>query len=105
MSNVPMAQPDNCPHCGVSLLGGPIPPESIERHYFGAATHWRREVGCDVPGAYDGVLFWMCPDCGGTWQRFDLTSPLHHAAKKYIHGSPYKRGRVRTPETGEDNAS
>jgi len=82
MSKVPMTRPDNCPHCGVSLIGEPL-PSSL---YGGNETPWRREVGCEVQGAFDGVLFWKCPDCGGTWQRFDLTSPLHHVAKKYMRG-------------------
>ncbi len=55
---------DNCPHCGVSLIGDPI-PEDRRHHYSG--THWRREIGIEYPRKYDGVWEWECPDCKGTW--------------------------------------
>lgn len=69
-----MAQ-DNCPHCGVSLDGGPI-PEKInqpyefegEIHYpYGKDAHWRREIGIEYPEKYDGIYEYECPDCGGRW--------------------------------------
>ena len=88
-----MTQPDNCPHCGLSLFGEPITSHSPWQP--GDAPRYRREIGNEVRGVYDGVLFWECPDCGGTWQRFDLTSPLHHAAKKYM------RGKQEKPESHE----
>jgi len=100
---------DNCPHCGVSLLGAPIPQASRDAGYYGAATHFRREVGNEVPWDFDGVLFWECPDCGGTWQRFDLTSPRHHVAEKYMQGAQRianmhaRGGQIVDPETGEDH--
>lgn len=53
---------NNCPHCGVSLLGDPI-PEDIRKYYSG--THWKREIGVEVPEIYDGVLYYKCPDCNG----------------------------------------
>jgi len=62
-----MKRLDNCPKCGVSLIGDPI-PEDIVEHYAG--THWRREIGIEVRGVYDGVLFWRCPDCEHEWDRF-----------------------------------
>ena len=98
-----MTQPDNCPHCGVSLIGEPLSARAYASGAFGETTHYRREVGNEVYGAFDGVLFWECPDCGGTWQRFDLTSPLHHVAKKYMRGKQ-EWALVRHPETGEDHA-
>lgn len=59
---------DNCPQCGANLQGEPIPPE--HRHWYGGATHGRREIGVEVQGVYDGVLYWYCPDCGYAWPRF-----------------------------------
>jgi len=59
-----MLNSDNCPHCGVSLIGDPI-PDDIKEHY--SSTHWRREIGMEYPDKYDGVWEWMCPDCGGKW--------------------------------------
>lgn len=63
-----MIELDNCPKCNVSLIGSPIPEAS--RHLFGAATHFRRDIGVEIPGVYDGVAFWQCPDCGYQWHRF-----------------------------------
>lgn len=55
---------DNCPHCGVSLIGEEI-PKDIAHDYSG--THWRREIGIEHPEKYDGVWEWQCPDCEKTW--------------------------------------
>jgi len=64
-----MKRLDNCPKCNVSLIGEPIPEESKE--FYGEVTHFRREVGIEVLGLYDGVAFWRCPDCNHQWDRFD----------------------------------
>lgn len=56
---------NNCPHCNVSLLGGPI-PEELRKHYS-PPYFWRREIGHEYPEKYDGVWEWSCPDCNGTW--------------------------------------
>lgn len=58
--------PTNCPHCNVSLLGDPI-PEDIKQHYMEGTTHWKREIGVEVRGVYDGVYYFKCPDCEGEW--------------------------------------
>jgi predicted RNA-binding Zn-ribbon protein involved in translation (DUF1610 family) len=57
-----------CPACGVSLVGDPIPEP--DRYLFGGSTHFGRAIGIEIPGVYDGVLYWQCPDCGHTWDRF-----------------------------------
>ena len=57
-------EPENCPHCKVSLLGDPIPKKYLE-HYSG--THFKREIGIEVRGFYDGVAYYECPDCKGKW--------------------------------------
>lgn len=62
--------PDGCPLCGVSLLSEPIPEAS--RHFYGSSTHFRREMGVETDD-YDGVLYWVCPDCHGGWPRFTNT--------------------------------
>lgn len=56
-------QPTNCPHCNTSLLGEAIPEES--RHYYGDSTHFKREIGIEIRGLYDGVWYYKCPDCNG----------------------------------------
>jgi len=59
---------DNCPNCNVSLIGAPIPEK--DRHWFGNATHFKREIGIEYQGLYDGILSYRCPDCGHEWPRF-----------------------------------
>jgi len=45
-------------------------------------------VGVEVPGVYDGVLYWECPDCGAAWHRwtegFGSTDHYRVAAQPYI---------------------
>lgn len=57
---------ENCPHCGVSLQGEPI-PEDQRGKWYGGATHYSRTIGYS---RHDYVQFWICPDCGGTWNRW-----------------------------------
>ena len=57
----------SCPECGVSWDGGDI-PEAIRAHY-NPPYKWSRLVGIEVPEVYDGVLYWMCPDCESVWNR------------------------------------
>lgn len=78
---------DVCPHCDADLQGEPIPQEYIDKGYYGppetASTHYSRLIGVEIRGAYDGVLFWQCPDCGGRWHRH--TDPVLRArAARYI---------------------
>jgi hypothetical protein len=80
-----------CPHCGASLLGSEIP--EADRHWYGGATHGRREVGIEVLGAYDGVLFWRCPDCGGDWHRWPEGHPLRERAAEHMGGGLEGAGR------------
>lgn len=53
---------DNCPNCGVSWIGDPIPEDIVDKY---AGTHWRREIGIDggYMGIYDGLVAVQCPDC------------------------------------------
>lgn len=57
-----------CPVCRASWQGGPIPVEWREK-YYGGKTHWHRLIGVEVPGGYDGVHHWECPDCKQTFPR------------------------------------
>lgn len=61
-----MSRPDNCPNCGTSWIGEPIP--MVQRHFY-QATHFRREIGVEIRGKYDGVDHWLCPDCQATFDR------------------------------------
>lgn len=76
-----MRQLDACPHCGASLNGAPIPEE--QQDVFGG-THFRREIGIEVLGVYDGVLYWKCPDCDGTWHRWPEGHALRERAQPYV---------------------
>jgi hypothetical protein len=47
-------------------------------------------TGHEVPGVYDGVLFWRCAHCKACWPRFGAyTNPrLHDAAVRYLAEHP-----------------
>lgn len=52
---------------------------------YGEATHWRREIGHEIQGVYDGILFYTCPDCGWAWNRWvQSTDRLHQIAALYV---------------------
>lgn len=67
-----MSKTEVCPHCDADLSNN-------------------RTTGVEIWGVYDGVLFWRCPDCGGSWHRWTPNDRLrlYEAAEKYI-GTPAK---------------
>jgi len=79
---------DTCPVNGCNLQAGKIPAECIEQGmYESGVTHYSRMIGVEVPGVYDGVLYWSCPDCGARWHRFKpygWAILLNQAAQPYI---------------------
>lgn len=75
-----------CPHCRANLRGNSIPVQ--DQHLFGA-THFGREIGHEVMGVYDGVLYLQCPECDGTWQRWSEGSWQYEKAIPYM-----RRGRI-----------
>ena len=80
-----------CPHCKHDMRGVPIPTENL-RHYYPIGTpteelrpkFYSRIIGVNHSGVYDGVLYWMCPDCGGTWHRFSPGDWRYDRAEQYI---------------------
>lgn len=74
---------NTCPHCDTNLIGDPI-PEDI-RHHYGDKTHFRRVIGIEVRGVYDGVLYYRCPDCGGTWHRWPEGHYLRRRAEPFVN--------------------
>ena len=64
--------PRYCPKCNADFKGSPISEESRKKGYYGEnpPSHFSRLIGVEVPGKYDGVLYWKCPDCNHTWDRF-----------------------------------
>jgi hypothetical protein len=54
----------NCPACGASLDGGPIPEES--RQHYSPPYRWKREIGI-YSIERDRTVAWRCPDCNHEW--------------------------------------
>jgi hypothetical protein len=77
--------PETCPHCAANLQGDPI-AEEYRECYAPTSTHYSRIIGIEVRGVYDGVLYWSCPDCGGTWHRWDAEryERRHSAAVEHM---------------------
>lgn len=73
---------DNCPKCGASFIGDPIPEELLDSY---SDTHWRRSIGIDgyFLGIYDGQVATKCPDCGA---EFPVSQhPVHlEMFEKYL---------------------
>jgi hypothetical protein len=59
-----------CPHCQADLQGSEIPSE--HREAYGNKTYFKRLIGMEVQGHYDGVAEWICPDCGARWPRLGI---------------------------------
>ena len=84
-----MSDKDTCPVNGCNLQGKPIPIPARDLYEEGV-THYSRMIGVEVPGVYDGVLYWACPDCGARWHRFGgdgWGADLHKAAQPYVAAS------------------
>ena len=78
-----MSGPTTCPLCSADLRGDPIPPE--HRHYYAPdSTHYLRVIGVEIPGVYDGELYFACPDCGGRWHRWPEGDWRRTAAERYV---------------------
>ena len=61
-----------CPGCGTDLRT----PDHTSH----------RTLGIEIDGAYDGVLFWECPDCEYSWHRWPEGTRQHEAARDYVTG-------------------
>lgn len=72
--------PHNCPHCGVSLLGEPIPEKDLQ-HYSG--RYFKREIGVEDPDKYDGVYYYYCPDCKGEWGGYRALERVGRSMKTW----------------------
>ena len=62
---------EECPHCGVSLQGEPIPLDSQELY---GSTHFSRKIGI-YDRDRDMTVAWQCPDCGHRWSRTEPVTP------------------------------
>jgi hypothetical protein len=61
--STPMSCPNNC-----DLTGDPIPDEHRD-YYQEGSTHFSRAIGI-YDWYKDRTVFWSCPDCKVTWDRF-----------------------------------
>lgn len=57
-----------CPECEADWRGAPI-PEKYRKFYAANAEFFSRLIGVEIPGKYDGVDHWLCPDCKATFKR------------------------------------
>lgn len=107
-----MSPPDFCPFCRSDQRGEPIAERLLHHNapgqpfydpdrpsceqqvkqygrchclpYGAGVTHYSRTVAIEAPEArYDGALYWLCPDCGMAWHRFD-SAHMRAKAQPYI---------------------
>jgi len=64
-----------CPHCGTSLVGTPIPTEHLDLYGAsaicpdcGQPSHGSRVIGLYSYNV-DRTVAWRCPDCTKEWAR------------------------------------
>ena len=38
----------------------------------------------EVSEIYDGILYWFCPECKGTWHRWPEGSTMYNKARAYL---------------------
>ncbi len=67
---------ERCPHCDMPLF------------YELGGQQLTSKVGHAFRGVYDGVLFWGCLSCHGTWHRFPDDHRLHEVAQQIMDGAP-----------------
>ena len=84
---------DNCPKCNSSWIGGSILEEFLKQrdnakeggYRFGWTDEqveesmkecysppyvWKREIGIEILGQYDGISRYLCPDCNTQFDRW-----------------------------------
>lgn len=64
--------PKICPACQGDLT------------YVESGETYSRAFGVNIPGLYDGCLYWMCPFCGHAWHRFNLGDMRYQLAEPHI---------------------
>lgn len=84
-----------CPHCRADQRDGEIPPEHLERGSYGPwdgieKRYFYSTIGVELREYYDGILYWMCPFCGGTWQRWSEGTFQYRVAAPYMRGKEWK---------------
>lgn len=85
--------PDYCPHC-----------DSYLWRVYDDKPAQRCGIGVEVRGVYDGVLYYACPFCFGTWHRWPkdhhlwATAETHRAwfTNEMHRGDKRQRSRQRS---------
>lgn len=98
-----MDGPWHCPHCEANLRtpvystvdsrgyvsrgwdadGAIITTAGVHVHdEDGSPRYGTNMISVEVPGVYDGHLFWMCPVCDGTWHNWPKGHRLRAAAEE-----------------------
>jgi uncharacterized C2H2 Zn-finger protein len=67
----------HCPRCAADLR---------EEWVSGDGTRHEgsRVIGVKIRGVYDGVLFYLCPACDDTWNRWSEDHPLFAVAERHM---------------------
>lgn len=82
-----MTDHSTCPHCNSNQNGEPISEEYLKKGFYGewdgTPKYYSRTIGVEISEVYDGVLYWMCPDCGGSWHRWE-DPEMKTRAEKYM---------------------
>ena len=94
---VPIDHYGHCPKCDADWAGDDIfetlrqqawckdkSDEELRQHVavnYSQPYRFSRLVGVELPhghrGRYDGVSYWMCPDCKHQWPRFAKAKGAH----------------------------
>lgn len=82
---------NNCPKCKSSWIGESILDTFIAQRdkgavwcqglsdeqimdyikkSYGPPYVWKREIGIEIQGKYDGISYYQCPDCKAYFDRF-----------------------------------
>jgi hypothetical protein len=49
------------------------------------STDPQKRWGHEIPGVYDGILFWSCASCGHVWPRdFGVAVGLTRKSEEYV---------------------
>lgn len=89
-----LATVDHCPYCEWDLRDGEIPTEHLERGWYGEwngidKRYFYSTIGVEL-AYYDGILYWQCPACHGTWHRWEEGTFQHRIAGPYVHAGDTK---------------
>lgn len=75
----------SCPLCSADLA------------YEVDGKEYSRGIGVEISGVYDGVLFYLCPVCDGTWHRWPVGDWLYGKATSVMAAWAANRPKETTP--------